>query len=187
MSAAEFTVAASAALLCLTAVHELARLQLVRNSIHLVAASAASRHSYQSLQHVLLGSFSPELGQRRSQFEKQIERSVLHALEDPLLRWSWSYPFEHSASASGVRVWLNGARFGDLEQVTTVTIHVCLRSWLEPFLNTLADGRNCLGEFSDSGNHRQSRGIGVSVSATRIKNVTLDPYFGSGLTEVKSP
>ncbi|MEN9809288.1 MAG: hypothetical protein RLZZ488_855 [Pseudomonadota bacterium] len=187
MSAAEFTVAASAALLCLTAVHELARLQLIRNSINLVASSTAAQHSYQSLRHVLQGSFSPENGQRRSQYEKQIERSVLHALDDPLLRWSWTHSFENSRPAFGVRVWLNGARFGDLEQPTTVKIQVCLRSWLEPILGALSDKRNCLGEFSSTGDHRQSRGISISATSTRMKNISLEPYFREKNSEEKTP
>lgn len=187
MSAAEFVIAASAAVLCLTAAHELARLQLVRNSINLVAASAASRHSYQSLKHVLHGSFSPDVGHTRTRYERQIERSVLHALDDPLLRWSWAYPSENSPPSRGIRVSLNGSKFGDLEQPTSVRIHVCLRSWLEPIVNALADGRNCLGEFSTHSELGQTRGIAISVSASRAKNISLDSYFRGESAEGNTP
>jgi hypothetical protein len=178
MSVAEFLICGAAATVALAGAHELFRLQSISNTLSLVAHTQAAQISYESLTHLLKGTFIDSKNPTHSQLGQTIESRVSTLLESSLLQWSWFYSSQQRSPITGLRVTLQGPRWGNIRQGAEVKIHVCLQSWIEPFLRVISDRRNCLGQFSSHAESSRSRGISFDIIARRDPNVSLHPYFG---------
>jgi hypothetical protein len=178
MSVAEFVISVSVAVCALTGLHELFRIQHCRSSLEVVAHVFAARNSYQGLFNVIHGTFSVADGKNieRKRIENKVEQAVRQTLKSPMLR-GWNPSNRISEEPVGLRVWISGPELLHPNKPNEVKIHVCISSWLEPLFGIIADRRNCLGQFSSGGDTSQSRGLSISVSATRAANITIPPYL----------
>lgn len=175
MSVAEFTIAGSIAILAMAGTHEMIRLQAAKTALNHIAYNYASEISSEGLSHILKGTFQTS---KKESLEKRIQNQITQTFKNPFLSWSWSHDSSTESVLTGVKVSAIGPRFGEINKTTEVRIHVCLKSWIEPFLKVLSDQRNCLGQFTkENGIKGESRGITMTVMATRAANIASPNYF----------
>lgn len=180
MSAAEFAIVGSIVVLGMAGSHELIRLQTAKNALNNIAYNFASEISSEGLSHIIKGTFhtSEKINGKKEALEERIENQIKQTFKNSFLSWSWLNNSSTEAVITGVKVSTGGPHFREINKDTVVRIHVCLKSWVEPFLRILSDQRNCLGQFTkESGVKGESRGITVSVIATRASNIASQNYF----------
>ncbi|NBW81161.1 hypothetical protein EBR21_05345 [bacterium] len=183
MSVAEFAIAMPIVLICVAGVHELFRIQAAENTLNVIATARAAELSYMNLQNILNGTFSSEKNQHQETLERKIGSLVAETFQSPLLVWRFSAGDIRKPPISGIKVTVNGPSFRDRQARTEVRIHVCLKSWIEPLLRILSDGRNCLGQYTSGDQADAGRGIQLKGFASREPSISLIPYFKSAKME----
>ncbi|MEN9825138.1 MAG: hypothetical protein RI953_883 [Pseudomonadota bacterium] len=179
MSVAEFAIGMPIAMICIAGVHELFRIQSAENAINVVASAQAAELSYQSLRNILDETFAAADNPNQRALEEKISSLVGDTFQSPLLLWRFSAGDLQKPTVSGIKVTVSGASFSNRFAKTEVKIQVCLKSWLEPLLRVLSDGRNCLGQYKTAGEANSGRGIPLTGLAIRASSVSLIPYFSA--------
>jgi len=183
MSVAEFALALTASVPIFFATHECVRIFSIHRSAEVLLLQHLSKTTLSSLSQIQRDTFAQPSG-RENEHEILLKQGFENLVRVPVLQWQWSsLPASGNHSPLlGVRVSVSGPTRNQPLQPVQAKATLCLRSWLEPLIHVVADGRSCVGEFLSKPQRGASNGRGVTlrIEAKRIIPMTV-PVFHFGV------